>query len=90
MGFNSALTQGLVSNNCLTIYDGEVIESTNQCPYPLKAYLRFTRKKYLSQRGEKCRSHSFTFVNLVYGQPLRGDTQTPNYIIYVYREQKVN
>ena len=37
MGFNSALTQGLVSNNCLTIYDGEVIESTNQCPYPLKA-----------------------------------------------------
>ena len=28
MGFNSALTQALVSTNCLTIYDGEVIEST--------------------------------------------------------------
>ena len=37
MGFNSALTQALVSNNCLTIYDGEVIESTNQCPYLQKA-----------------------------------------------------
>ena len=37
MGFNSALTQALISNNYLTIYDGEVIESTNQCPYLQKA-----------------------------------------------------
>ena len=37
MGFNSALTQALVSNNCFTLYDGEVIESTNQCPYLQKA-----------------------------------------------------
>ena len=52
MGFNSALTQGLVSNNCLTIYDGEVIESTNQCPYLQKAELRFTRKS-ISANAEK-------------------------------------
>ena len=35
-----------------------------------KPSTQFTRKKYLSQRGEKWRSHSFIFVYVVYGQPL--------------------
>ena len=31
---------------------------------------RFTTKKYLSQRGEKCGSHSFIFDYVVYAQSL--------------------
>ena len=33
----------------------------------------FTRKKYLSQRGEKCWYNSLIFFYVVYGQPLSGD-----------------
>ena len=35
--------------------------------------IRFTGKKCLSQRGETCRLHSYTFGYVVFGQPLKGE-----------------